>query len=100
MARYQILYWKEFPAQVKAWDEDGSTSAPLPHRFERAVNVAAMVSGDVSSDAYLEGWEWGPEEERPGSARDVAQAVAAEIEAAYSFARLQKMVRAYKKEQK
>jgi hypothetical protein len=96
MARYRILYWKQFPAQVKAQDDGGSVSVPLPKRFERALNVAAMVEGSISSDDYLDGWQWGEEQERNGDAQTVAEAVAAEIADAYSWSDLQKMVREYK----
>ncbi len=96
MARYRVLYWKQFPAQVRAWDEDGSISVPLPGRFERALNVAAMVEGSISSDDYLDGWQWGEEQERSGDAKTVAEAIAAELSDAYSWSDLQKMVREYK----
>ncbi len=93
MARYQVMYWKEFPAQVKAQDETGTAKVMLPDRFSEAIDAAAMAEGSADSAAYLDGWSWGPEEERPGSAREVADAVAAEIEQAYPKERLVRMIK-------
>jgi len=47
-----------------------------------------MSDGDTSQEAYQAGFTWGPSEERPGSAADVADAVVAEIIAAYPKERL------------
>ena len=93
MARYQILYWKEFPAQIKAHDEAGTAKVLLPDRFAEAIDAAAMAEGSADSEAYLDGWNWGAEDNRPGSAKEVADAVAAELEQAYPKARLAEMVR-------
>jgi len=40
-----------------------------------------MTQGLTGSDAYLEQWHWGELDERPGSAADVLDAVAHELEA-------------------
>ena len=93
MARYQVMYWKEFPAQVKAQDETGTAKAMLPDRFSEAIDAAAMAEGSADTEAYLDGWNWGPEEVRPGSAREVADAVTAELDQAYPKDRLTRMIR-------
>ncbi len=93
MARYQIMYWKDIPAQVKAVDEVGTFKVMLPNRFSEAIDMAAMAEGSIDTDAYLSGWAWGPEEERAGSAQEVAEQVAAELEAAYPPERLAAMIR-------
>lgn len=98
MARYQIMYWKEFPAQVKAEDGAGVVKVMLPDRFEQAIDAAAMAEGSVDSDDYLAEWRWGPEEEREGSAQEVLDAVVAELEAAFSKNRLGEMIKALKQE--
>jgi hypothetical protein len=41
-----------------------------------------MEQGLVGSDAYLEQWRWGDEEERPGTPDEVLDAVERELEAA------------------
>lgn len=94
MARYQIMYWKEIPAQVKAVDDQGGKAkAMLPERFSEAIDAAAMVEGSTETDAYLEGWAWGPSAERDGSAEDVVKDLIKELDQAYPQARLRKMVR-------
>jgi hypothetical protein len=40
--------------------------------------------GLAGTDAYLDQWEHGEEEERPGSPSDVAKAVAQELEAKFA----------------
>ena len=94
MARYQIMFWQEFPSQVKASDEQETVRRMLPDRFQQAIDGAAMAEGSVDSTAYLEGWQWGPTEERQGSAQEVAGALVAEFDAAYPKSRLAQMVRA------
>ncbi|MSS73719.1 MAG: hypothetical protein EXS64_19860 [Candidatus Latescibacteria bacterium] len=79
MTRVSILYWKEIPAQVKAEDEREEVSLQLPDRFQQGIDTVAMVDGSYGADAYLEAWEWGPEVEVPGSAREAAEALAHRI---------------------
>ncbi|MFW6182214.1 MAG: virulence factor, partial [Chloroflexota bacterium] len=65
----------------------------LPDYFQQAIDGAAMAEGSTDSDAYLEGWDWGPQEEREGSAEEVAEALVVELEEAYPKSRLTEMVR-------
>lgn len=83
MATYQIIYWHDIPAQVRAHDEDGRASAKLPDRFQEAIDQAAMAAGLVGDDAYLDGFRQGDKQERDGSAQEVADEVAAEIAEQY-----------------
>jgi hypothetical protein len=80
MANYQILYWHDIPLQVRARDAQGRASAQLPPRFQEAVDQAAMAAGLTDSDSYTEALRWGEPHERAGTARDVAAAVAAELD--------------------
>ena len=88
MAKYQVMFWKHIPSQVKAWDEGGEVKRMLPDRFQVAIDAFAMKDGSTEMDAYLEGWAWGEVEEREGSAKQVLEAVAAELDAGYPRARL------------
>jgi hypothetical protein len=90
------MYWKDIPAQVKAQDEAGVQKAALTSRFNEAIDAAAMADGSAGSDAYLEGWNWGPQQEREGSAQEVAAAIAAELEAEYSKEKLKEMILSHK----
>jgi len=83
MARYRILAWKDIPSLVEATDGQGAVQVPLSPRFQELIDAVAMREGASESGAYLEGWAHGPELERAGTAAAVADAVAAECEAAF-----------------
>ncbi len=81
MARYRILYWREIPSQLKVTNEETGrrVSYPLPDWFVALIDRVAMREGLIGSDAYLEHWHWGEEQERAGSADEVAAAVTEEL---------------------
>jgi Virulence factor len=84
VARYQVLYWQSVPSVVKAVDGDGTElKRQLPDWFQQEIDNRAMTQGLVGSDAYLEQWHWSDPEEREGSAAEVVDAVARELEAAH-----------------
>jgi len=83
MANYQVLYWNEIPAQVRAEDAHDDVSVQLDPRFEQEIDRLAMERGVAGSEEYLDGWKWSEFQERAGSAKDVADAVKKELEAAH-----------------
>ncbi len=93
----QIMYWQEFPSQVKVSEGRKTVRRMLPDYFQQAIDGAAMAAGETDSDAYLDGWQWGPAEEREGDLDEIADAVAAELEEAFPKSRLTEMVRARRK---
>ncbi len=88
MARYQVMYWKHIPSQVKAWDGEAETRRMLPDYFQAAIDAYAMKDGSTEMDAYLDGWQWGPVEERDGAPLEVVDALVDELTAANPRARL------------
>jgi hypothetical protein len=82
MAKYQVMFWKHIPAQVKVWDEQGEVKRILPDRFQAAIDAYAMKDGSTEMDSYLEGWRWGEAQERAGPAKEVAAALVKELDAA------------------
>ena len=97
MARCQIMYWNDIPAQVKAADDEGNIEkAMLPDRFSEAIDAAAMAEGSTDSVAYLEGWGWSEEEERSGSARQVVISLVTELEGAFPNERLVELIGQHK----
>ena len=82
------MSWKHIPSQVKAWDDGGEAKRMLPDRFQAAIDAYAMKDGSTDMDAYLDGWKWGPIEERSGSAGDVLDAIIGELDAANPRAKL------------
>jgi hypothetical protein len=80
MAAYKVLYWQEVPTQIKAEDDDEEITLRLPARFMERIDRLALQRGLHGSDDYLAQWRWSDEEDRDGSAREVAEAVMAELE--------------------
>jgi hypothetical protein len=81
MATYKILYWQEIPSQIKVEDDQDEVSLPLSEKFQERIDVLAAQRGLQGSDDYLAQWKWSDEQERPGSAQEVADAIKAELEA-------------------
>jgi hypothetical protein len=92
MAKYKVLYWHDIPTQVRAEDEQGRRSVRLSERFQEAIDAAAMAGKLLSDDDYTDGFQWQREQERPGGAEDVANAIAKEIEDKYSDEDLKALV--------
>ena len=81
MATYKVLYWQEVPTQIRAEDDGEDVTVMLDGKFMLQVDILAAKRGLQASDEYLAQWKWSEEEEREGSAREVAEAVKAELEA-------------------
>ena len=81
MAFCQILYWQDIPSQVKAWDDFDEIKVELAPRLMARIDRAAQAQGLTDTDDYLDQWKWSEEQERPGSAEEVATAVKSELEA-------------------
>ena len=83
MALYRVLSWRGIPAQIKVRDDRAGRplSVPLSERWVQEIDRVAMAEGLTGTDAYLAEWQWAPEAERPGTAREVADALVAELEA-------------------
>ena len=78
MASYRIIAWQDIPASVEARDGVDHVTLQLSERFQMLIDSVAMQLG-VHDDAYLEHWG-ATDGERPGNAREVSSAIAAEIE--------------------
>jgi hypothetical protein len=81
MTTYRVLYWQEIPTQIKAEDDMDDVTVMLDDKFMQQVDILAAKRGLQSADDYLAQWKWTEEEERQGSAQEVADAVKAELEA-------------------
>jgi hypothetical protein len=80
MASYEVISWRGVPTVVEAHDDHGTVACPLSDRFQALVDALAMQLGLSGSDDYLAAWGRSAPTERPGTARDVADAVVAELE--------------------
>ena len=81
MATYKILYWQEVPSQIKADDGLDEVTVQMPASFMERIDRLAGERGLQGTDDYLAQWRWSDEQEREGSAEEVAAAVQAELEA-------------------
>lgn len=81
MATFRILYWQEVPSQVAASDDQDDVTLEMPPKFMERIDQLAARRGLQSADDYLAQWRWSEDEERNGSAREVAEAIRAELEA-------------------
>lgn len=87
------IQWRDIPSQVTAKAGRKSAKVLLGNRFQQAIDRAAMRAGKGSSDAYLEDWQ----RVRVACGNDLqaeADRLAAEIEAEWSDARLEAVVKA------
>jgi cvfA/B/C family virulence factor len=82
LAKFQVMYWKHIPSQVKAWDGDVEVKRMMPDYFQAAIDAYAMKEGSTDMDAYLDGWRWADAEERDGTPAEVLNALVDELTAA------------------
>jgi 5-methyltetrahydrofolate--homocysteine methyltransferase len=82
VVRYQILYWRDLPSSIRAWDDFGEVKKDLPGKFAERIDATAQRLGLTSGDAYTAELKWGDEQERLGAPEDVVKAIIDELEAA------------------
>jgi hypothetical protein len=87
-----IVYWRDMPAQVIVGKGRRGAKAPLPERFEQAIDRAAMKSGAAETDDYLSGFRKADPYPVEGDPQDVAQAEAARIDAEYDPRKLKELI--------
>jgi hypothetical protein len=83
-----IVYWRDIPAQVIVGKGRRGTKAPLPERFEQAIDRAAMKVNAKDSDAYLAEWRKADPFSVEGDPQEIAAAQAARLDAEYDKERL------------
>ncbi|MAN13898.1 virulence factor [Alterinioella nitratireducens] len=92
MPALTIVYWRDIPAQVIVGKGRSGAKAPLPERFEQAIDRAAMKAGAKDDDAYLAGFRKASPVEVEGDAQEVANAEAARIDAEYDAEKLKALI--------
>lgn len=95
MASLIIISWRDIPAQVIVKLGRETAKVQLTHRFQEAVDRAAMRAGKGSSDAYLADWKRSPPRAVSGDLVVEAEAEAQRIEARYSDEDLERLIRAH-----
>lgn len=92
MINYQIIYWRDIPAQIKLKEGRERMGMPLSKRFSVAIDEAAMRAGLTESSDYLAQWRKSEWQEREGELKETADRLAAELEAAYPAERLRALM--------
>jgi hypothetical protein len=94
MASLIIISWRDIPSQVIVKRGRETGKVPLSARFQEAIDRAAMRAGKGSSEAYMADWRRSAPRPCGEDLQAEASAAAAELEARYSDADLERMIRA------
>jgi Virulence factor len=94
MATLSIISWRDIPAQVVVRRGRETAKVQLSARFQEAVDRAAMRAGRGSSDAYLADWKRSDGRPCGDDIGAEAAAEAARLEAQFSDAELEALIRA------
>lgn len=95
MAKLIVISWRDIPAQVVVKRGRETARVPLSRRFQHAVDRAAMRAGKGSSDAYLAEWKRAEPRDCGDDIGTEAAAEAARLEARYTDAELERLIRAH-----
>ena len=94
MAKLIIISWRDVPSQVVVRQGRDTVRVQLSARFQEAVDRAAMRAGKGKSDAYIADWKRGEPRECGNDMKAEAIAEVARLEAQYSNADLERLIRA------
>ena len=92
MPEVTIVYWRDIPAQVIVGKGRKGAKAPLPERFEQAIDRAAMKIGADDSDAYLAEWRKAAPFSVEGDPAKIAAAQAAQIDTTYDQEKIKQLI--------
>jgi hypothetical protein len=95
MAKLIVISWRDVPAQVVVKRGRETGKVQLSHRFQEAVDRAAMRAGKASSGDYLADWKRSDPKDCGEDIQAEANAEAARIEALYSDEDLLRIIRAH-----
>ncbi len=95
MAKLIVISWRDIPAQVVVKQGRETGKVQLSHRFQEAVDRAAMRAGKASSVDYLADWKRSDPRRCGDDIQAEATAEAALIEARYSDDDLLRLIRAH-----
>ena len=93
MAIAMVVYWRDIPAQVIVKQGRTTAKRELDTRFQEAIDMAAMRSGAIGTDAYLNDWRRGPGIDCDNDLEAEADRHQAEIEQAFDATRIAALVK-------
>ena len=94
MPKKIIIYWRDIPSQVVIKKGRQTGKVQLEHRFQEAIDRAAMRAGKGGSDAYIA--EWRRETEALRECTDLqttAAEIANELQQNYSDEMLDRLIK-------
>jgi hypothetical protein len=94
MASLIVISWRDIPAQVIVKRGREAAKVQLSHRFQEAVDRAAMRAGKGSSDAYLADWQRSAPRPCGEDLQAEASAEAARLESKFTDEDLERLIRA------
>ena len=85
MVIYQVLYWRDIPAQVRVYGDRRPLSRQMPDWFQQEIDRVAMRDGLTGTDAYLDEWHWSEKREWDDeeTAEEVAESILRKLEDEY-----------------
>lgn len=95
MAKLIVISWRDIPAQVLVKSGRETAKVQLSHRFQEAVDRAAMRAGKASSGDYLADWKRSDPRACGPDLQAEAQAEADKLESRYSDDDLLRLIRAH-----
>ena len=95
MAKLIVISWRDIPAQVVVKKGRETGKVQLSHRFQEAVDRAAMRAGKAGSAEYLADWKRSEPRACGDDMQAEADAEAARIEARYTDDDLLRIIRAH-----
>src|SRR6185436_18304129 len=93
MAKLIVISWRDVPSQVVVRQGRDTVRVQLSARFQEAVDRAAMRAGKGKSDAYIADWKRGEPRECGNDMKAEAIAEIARLEAQYTDADLERLIR-------
>ena len=94
MASLIVISWRDIPAQVIVKRGREAAKVQLSHRFQEAIDRAAMRAGKGSSDAYLADWARSTPRPCGDDLQAEASAEAARLESKFTDEDLERLIRA------
>ena len=94
MVKQIIIYWRDIPSQVIVQRGRKREKAALSHRFQEAIDRAAMRAGKGGSDAYMSEWRREASQiESDDDLKALAENQASQFEADFSDDQLLELIR-------
>ena len=86
-----VIMWRDIPAQINGKVGEDKHGVVLPHRFQKAIDRAAMVAGKKTAQEYVGEWR---RTSFPvaGELVSTVEGIAATIEAEFTNERLHELV--------